>query len=182
MNLSNIKSFLNSDKGVSLVETLVALLVTSVTIIAIMSLAQKSYKAVTVSKIQESGNGIAEKALECITAYRGGNFTTAQADCKNFVGVNATTNIKTVEMNASGSNKVDFRVTMSCGTRATATDAQSLVVKVEAFETGTNTPFKTVGNKNLCISYATTILSSGAGGIYTDNCNSGEPNNLLCPN
>lgn len=177
MNLSNIKLFLNSDKGVSLVETLVALLVTSVTIISIMTLAQKSYKAVTVSKIQEAGNGIAEKALECITAYRGSDYATALTACQGFVGL--TGNTKTVDMNTARSNKVDFRVTMNC---TNVSDAQALVVKVEALETGTTTPFKTIGNKDLCISYATTILDSGAGGLYSGGCASVDPDTLLCPN
>lgn len=164
-----MKQFAQSQKGVSLLETLVALLIASTTLIAILLLATKSYRAVTISKIQESGNGLGEKTMECLVANRGANnFSDAMGACDTFVGFDNYNAVlgegeKTLKMNEAGTNEVLYKVYMGC---VPSGDGQSVDVVVKAFEPDGVTPHKTIGNVDICMDYETVITSAGPGGLF----------------
>lgn len=174
-----IKLFSRNERGISLFETLIALVLTGTTLISLVLLASKSYKIVNITRVEDTTTQLADKALECAIAFRGqGGFSQQIGlNCLPIVNTGATpaggTTTTTVTVRNQAGVDIQYDVAWGCNETdlpsppplsGTTRKVQTLQAKVTL--NSANDDLKSTTGQPICALLESVIQESGPGGIY----------------
>ena len=178
--------FAENERGISLFETLIALVLTGTTLISLVLLASKSYKIVNITRVEDTATQLADKGLECAMAFRGGGLFANQIDdnCLKIVNPSITppgTGVTktSVDINSQSGTPVKYTVEWGCKQTTQPNPALGTTRTLQTLQTkvtldASNDALKSTTGKPICALLETVIQDSGPGGIYTS-CNNPLP-------
>ncbi|MCA9381855.1 hypothetical protein KC660_00410 [Candidatus Dojkabacteria bacterium] len=179
--------FAENERGISLFETLIALVLTGTTLISLVLLASKSYKIVNITRVEDTATQLADKGLECAMAFRGGGVFAIQINdnCLNIVNPAVTpspggADVKTTaSINSQSGSEVKYIVEWGCKQTTQPNPALGTTRTLQTLQTkvtldSSNDALKSTTGKPICALLETVIQDSGPGGIYTS-CNNPLP-------